>query len=83
MKLVLKCPVSGDPKPDIIWLKNGEIIARNVETLQFDDANDVDSGEYICKAVNVFGTQTMSSKVKVMSESKFVIFFPLAVLLLL
>ncbi len=68
MKLVLKCPVEGDPKPDITWLKNGVAIAENVETLVFENANDVDDGEYVCRATNVFGTQTMTSKVNVLSK---------------
>eukprot|EP00794_Sanderia_malayensis_P010066 gene10066-11094_t len=73
MKLVLKCPVAGDPKPDIIWLKNGVEVARNVESLEFENANDVDGGEYACKAENVFGTQVMKSKVKILKQEKPVI----------
>ena len=68
MKLVLKCPAAGDPKPDILWMKNGKVIAENVESLVFKHATDFDDGEYTCKATNVFGTQEVSSKVVVMSE---------------
>ena len=66
--LTLKCPVAGDPKPEIVWLKNGEVIASNEETLIINRTNLVDNGVYICKASNVFGVQMVSSHVHVMGR---------------
>ena len=71
MTLTLKCPVAGDPRPEIVWLKNGEVIAANIETLIINKTNAVDNGVYICKAVNDFGVQMVSSHVKVMGEMLF------------
>lgn len=68
MKLVLKCPVAGDPRPRIVWLKNGEVIAEDIETLVLDKATDNDNGIYVCKASNHFGAQMVSSYVNVMSK---------------
>eukprot|EP00794_Sanderia_malayensis_P010055 gene10055-11084_t len=63
------------PKPTMITGedKNGVEVARNVESLEFENANDVDGGEYACKAENVFGTQVMKSKVKILKQEKPVI----------
>ena len=68
MTLTLKCPVAGDPKPDIVWLKSGEVIALNKETLVINRTNSVDNGVYVCKASNVFGVKMVSSHVNVMGR---------------
>ena len=68
MKLVLKCPAGGDPKPEIVWLKNGEVIAKDVETLILERASVDDNGVYLCKAINAYGGQMMSSQVFVMGK---------------
>ena len=71
MTLTLKCPVAGDPRPEIVWLKNGEIVAVNKEILIINGTSGVDSEVYICKAVNDFGVQMVSSHVNVMGELLF------------
>jgi len=70
MTLTLKCPVAGDPKPDIVWLKSGEVIALNKETLVINRTNSVDNGVYVCKASNVFGVKMVSSHVNVMEQKR-------------
>ena len=71
MTLTLKCPVAGDPRPEIVWLKNGEIVAVNKEILIINGTSGVDNEVYICKAVNDFGVQMVSSHVNVMGELLF------------
>ena len=68
MTLTLKCPVAGDPKPEIVWLRNGEVIAVNRETLVVNGTDAMDDGVYICKATNFFGVQMVSSHVNVMGK---------------
>ena len=74
-RLVLKCPVAGDPKPDIVWLRNDEVVAKDVDTLILERATADDNGIYVCKAVNVFGAQMVSSRVNVMSKCFLSAFF--------
>ncbi|XP_071802833.1 hemicentin-1-like isoform X2 [Asterias amurensis] len=60
-RVLLNCPVTGIPPPEIMWLKN-EVPVNTYETLVFDNGtlilNSVqgsDSGRYECVAVNEVG----------------------------
>ena len=69
MRLTLKCLVTGNPKPDLTWLKDGKTIAENIENLVIENVSMKNTGNYICKAVNVFGTQEAFTKINVIGEA--------------
>ncbi|XP_055948498.1 hemicentin-1-like isoform X2 [Argiope bruennichi] len=60
---ILPCEVKGDPKPAIIWFKNGiELISdrnfaiENDGSLKIRNVVESDEGEYVCSATNIVGT---------------------------
>lgn len=70
--VVLPCEVKGDPKPDILWFKNGiELISdRNFEigndgNLKIRNVIESDEGEYVCSATNIVGTSDQVFKLTV------------------
>ncbi|GIY13520.1 hypothetical protein CDAR_68362 [Caerostris darwini] len=70
--IVLPCNVKGDPKPAIIWFKNGiELISDNNFVIGKDGSLKIkkiaenDEGEYICSATNIVGTSDQVFKLAV------------------
>lgn len=62
--IYLHCPTSGNPPPDVTWIKDGEVIGlpslryvffSNNGTLKILSAERADSGGYSCRAENVRG----------------------------
>uniref|UniRef100_A0A674INZ6 Ig-like domain-containing protein n=1 Tax=Terrapene triunguis TaxID=2587831 RepID=A0A674INZ6_9SAUR len=67
----LSCYVTGEPKPEIVWKKDGEVIAEGRRHIVYEDEQEnfvlkilfckqVDNGLYTCTASNLVG-QTYSS----------------------
>lgn len=63
----MECFASGDPSPQVLWYKNGVRIAADSRVffdsygyLAITQVKVVDSGEYLCRAVNVAGTDSHS-----------------------
>lgn len=59
----LQCPITGYPQPLIEWSKNGDKIdfrwdrhKTNKRALKIKNVNQDDTGVFICKGVNGFGT---------------------------
>uniref|UniRef100_A0A8C2U641 Ig-like domain-containing protein n=1 Tax=Coturnix japonica TaxID=93934 RepID=A0A8C2U641_COTJA len=79
--LQLSCHVQGSEPIRIQWLKAGREIrasercnfsfANGVALLELTAVTKTDSGEYVCKASNVAGTDTCRSKVTVKGTVKF------------
>ncbi|XP_064601319.1 myosin light chain kinase, smooth muscle-like [Liolophura sinensis] len=74
-KVVLKCDVTGSPRPDVVWLHNGKEIP-NSEDFAYENDNGTyrlliaeifpeDTGLYTCEASNAAGDATSSCTVKV------------------
>ncbi|GBM98114.1 Hemicentin-1, partial [Araneus ventricosus] len=70
--VILPCEVKGDPKPAIIWFKNGiELISdrnfaiENDGSLKIINAVESDEGEYVCSATNIVGTSDQVFKLTV------------------
>ena len=71
------CTVDGIPRPDVMWLKNGEVLEVDKDdrlSVQEKEKTSVltilksqasDSGDYTCNATNVFGTTNKTSKLSV------------------
>ena len=61
--VTLYCPIEGDPKPQITWLKNGEeingdgrvVISNDGKNLTIYQATVADKARYKCEAWNVAG----------------------------
>uniref|UniRef100_A0A336MAK9 CSON008164 protein n=1 Tax=Culicoides sonorensis TaxID=179676 RepID=A0A336MAK9_CULSO len=72
-----ECIVQCEPHPDIIWMKNGEIVQNTCRTvveyrngvcrLTIPQAYPVDAGQYSCTASNVLGSATTSAELLVPS----------------
>lgn len=68
----LPCDVTGDPKPAILWYKDGiELISDDTHQIESDGSitlkhvKESDEGEFICKAVNIIGSSDQVIKVSV------------------
>ncbi|XP_052788091.1 hemicentin-1-like [Mya arenaria] len=73
--LYLDCPVTGIPRPDVLWYKNGEIISPQLDQnlrlhadgrrLQIISARVSDTGSYVCVGENLAGTTERKFDVEV------------------
>ena len=79
LQLELKCKATGQPEPEITWLKNGRRISTETPrrfhgyklkkwTLSMADANPRDAGNYTCLAENESGSVQQDFAVKVESR---------------
>ncbi|XP_061923574.1 obscurin-like protein 1 [Entelurus aequoreus] len=77
---VLKCQISGDPRPAVLWERNNEKIDLQGRYRVFEDGNVYnliiptvaieDSGQYICKAKNSIGETYAAATLKVEGEAQ-------------
>ncbi|CAB3399927.1 unnamed protein product [Caenorhabditis bovis] len=77
--VVLSCPATGKPEPDITWYKDGEglnedniknVIASGVlegNELKIESVQDQDSGRYTCEAENVAGSTEQEVNLNVLT----------------
>ena len=67
----LSCPITGNPQPLIEWTKNGETIDFTWTRYKTNTKkgflkilkpldSDLDSGVFICKGINGFGTEQVT-----------------------
>ena len=69
--MTLKCLAEGNPKPEVIWRKNGHVIDLNSVIVQdshlvFPSLRPVDhAGVYTCSAINTAGTNEATFSVDV------------------
>uniref|UniRef100_A0A1L8DK65 Putative axon guidance receptor dscam n=1 Tax=Nyssomyia neivai TaxID=330878 RepID=A0A1L8DK65_9DIPT len=80
--VTLECVANGNPKPTIRWLKNGGDIDMNdldsrfriigTGSLQILSAEDGDSGDYQCRAINSVDSLDASATVLVQVPPKFI-----------
>ncbi|KAJ8349563.1 hypothetical protein SKAU_G00246930 [Synaphobranchus kaupii] len=76
----LKCQISGDPRPAVIWERNNERITPEGRYRLFEDGNvynliisgvtSEDGGQYICKAKNSIGETYAAATLKVEGEAQ-------------
>lgn len=68
-EVTFHCTATGNPTPDITWVKDGETVALG-EILNFK-ANRSDSGKYLCSASNGLNrTANTSAYLDVQCENK-------------
>lgn len=73
---LLHCAASGNPEPNIIWLKNGQKlelgnkfrILNAGKQLQINASKSEDSGRYTCMATNSVGSTDMDLFLSVMGK---------------
>jgi len=81
-ELLLQCEVSGDPDPEMVWLRNGEELAVNkneafiscrngMARLRLRDVQTRHAGEYVCQASNDGGMVKCSSRVTVKAKPSY------------
>ena len=74
----LVCPMSGSPTPMITWKKDGETINSvtwdrfrpSKKSLKVRQVDKEDTGIYICKGTNGFGTNEVRINLIVIGESE-------------
>ncbi|XP_046985732.1 hemicentin-1-like [Schistocerca americana] len=64
--VLLQCPASGDPEPDIRWSKDGDrtlfiqkdnvILSPDFKILEISNVQSEDGGHYICEVINNAGS---------------------------
>lgn len=72
--LVINCPISGIPTPNITWFKDGQVVEQSDHVtislkgrqLTIRNTTIVDSGQYKCKGESSAGTEEKSFNVKVL-----------------
>ncbi|KAG8183730.1 hypothetical protein JTE90_002794 [Oedothorax gibbosus] len=75
----LYCSISGEPIPDIVWMKNGKplpnssrYVCSNLEEyglfIDIYNAKSTDSGEYTCIATNQHGSEHSSAYLQVVGQ---------------
>ncbi|KAH7697768.1 Protein HIM-4 d, partial [Aphelenchoides avenae] len=75
---VLDCGAAGEPRPKITWLRNGIILETGTRylldgsTLKILDAHSVDSGIYLCEAINEAGSDQQAYTLEVIVAPKIV-----------
>lgn len=75
--LIMPCPATGTPRPEIQFHKDGKklgitpgfIVSQTEQTLRILSIRKVDSGVYRCVAKNTAGRVAVDYKVTVLSES--------------
>ncbi|KAL9919893.1 neogenin protein frazzled isoform 5-T13 [Glossina fuscipes fuscipes] len=80
--VTLDCVANGIPKPQIKWLRNGEELDLNdldsrfsiigTGSLQISSAEDIDSGNYQCRASNTVDSLDAQATVQVQVPPKFI-----------
>ncbi|CAF1417726.1 unnamed protein product [Adineta ricciae] len=60
-RLVLPCFAHGDPKPQIKWFKNSDVLHTPNENLTLEYIKKTDHGLYICQALNEHTTTNIST----------------------
>lgn len=77
----LRCPSTGNPRPNITWLKNNEEPRRDLGTairtkwtLRLEDLVTKDSGNYTCIVCNHLGCINHTFKVDIIGEFEMPIF---------
>lgn len=79
-----RCYVTGKPKPEIVWKKNGEVISPGRRCLIFEDregyytlkvlyCKQQDTGLYICAASNALGNTLSAVHLSVKGKSHYII----------
>ncbi|XP_062709331.1 neogenin isoform X2 [Aedes albopictus] len=81
--VILDCVANGNPKPTIKWLRNGEEIDMNdldsrfriigTGSLQINFIQDLDAGDYQCRASNSEDSLDASATVQVQVPPKFML----------
>lgn len=80
MDLMLECIVRGEPRPNIIWYKDGSELEQN-DRIQLTSVNSVcklfikratftDSARYTCEAINNQGRVSTFARLQVVSDPK-------------
>ncbi|XP_071039841.1 twitchin [Parasteatoda tepidariorum] len=75
----LYCSITGDPAPDVVWLKNGKLLKEKSryifnDLMEFGFYVDIysikstDSGQYICLATNPHGSAQTEAYLQVIGE---------------
>ncbi|XP_041423263.1 obscurin isoform X2 [Xenopus laevis] len=76
----MSCYVTGEPKPEIVWKKDGDIISEGRRHVIYEDEQEnfvlkilfckqIDNGLYTCRASNLAG-QTYSSVLVIVNEPR-------------
>ena len=83
--ITIRCPVSGVPKPSVLWTRNGDVVIvvegeklsiMKDDALIIKGAESKDSAKYTCKVESHFGKESLSSMVKIKGKSLFQIVLP-------
>ena len=65
--VTVACTGSGKPPPDVAWIRNGvlESLGKKSASLEFDNINRKDAGQYTCRANNSVDVTSIDTKILV------------------
>lgn len=66
--VTILCQVSGFPKPQIRWLKDGQVVQGEGDSYNVEAAVPDDGGNYSCIASNVAGEAKATTQVNILGE---------------
>ena len=82
----LRCNVTGDPEPVVLWIRNGQRINPDENTrysepqlglLKFTNTTPDDAGVYECRASNAKGNDMTNITLTVLSKCTEAVFLPM------
>ena len=71
--VTVTCTASGKPPPDVAWIRNGVLESSGKESasLEFDNINRKDAGQYTCRANN--SVEVTSNDTKIVVYCKYIL----------
>lgn len=73
--VTLQCDAIGDPMPNVLWMKDGDILqdSNTTTALHIPNIELKDAGRYVCTATNEAGSASRNVQVRVV-RCKFLFF---------
>ena len=71
----MTCETTGDPEPNVYWIKGNNGALLNGSVLNFTNINRNDTGQYRCQAENICGSASSVQSIEVSCKYELFFFF--------